>query len=986
MSEMDMPANELLSELVKYDKEDKAIHFLIHLDKPKRQLIKKHLKDFKWVYEFDQETFMNQQGYMAYKPIPKGTDSQRKILGLAHFVCSDQKTFEKEWSNRRNMNMDLLRQVLPSYCPSWFSKCINDALITGNSWSWLSYYELIELEELGYCELLPEGIVLSLASTINANRSEFDPDKNYKMLLEKPITIDKHLWYLFRFETPINWSDNYSYNANRFGLSWSEIFLRLSQEKKIDRSRVMHECLLASNRNFNKVLSGWFIDLFLKFEPQTEELLAIQDTIHNCLNSPQSKVVNASLKMIKSLVKEKKYDHLAFIDMTPVLLNAEVKSVIQSTLLILEKIAAKDKALQNEIACAVCSAFHLQDGNIQSKAAKLIEKYGDPKSDQLKDELNIYTEVIMTDAKHILSNYLIKEEIAVQNEPLEESFEEEKNEIKLPENMDDLIFLASRAFDNVDHNDLEILMASLVTFHKEIITGDLNQFGPAVQKALKVIFSDWNSRMGWLEHLFANFFLSFMNSRAKEVTDGSKKNIVVGLINEYVAADKKKAEEIRFYKTKPISLDTWKASNSGNDSYRVFKEVCFLASTDQVLQKQLPILSTPTHEPSWLHPNTLLNRLAIYKLHNIQVNSFDLQFAIARLDLKVKDIDHQLIKNIYPSLQPIFLFLFGKEHNPTPNAELDMVWRTAVTARSEDNFNDTFASFPSSWFNPNYLTGTFKWSIIKEDYMRKVYDNKLGFVDKPDTRFVLKFDKQKEYLEKEDDRGFISKLIKPTKKLPEKIGWNFYFHSGFVHQNFGLGVQKNDVQRMLYASPNSVGRLIFSIVKNTLMFADLNGENDKRVVNNALNALCELPFRKNGLEQDFVGMSLMCSDKESRFVAVEVWNRIVISDQVNNDIIGSSIAKMTYLNFASLKRFTDLLPTMITYSNAHKKSLMEILESCILQMDNTPVNNTKKLLETYYELTSGRSDYQINDQVLSKLELWQKNSSGLKAIISKLEN
>jgi hypothetical protein len=67
------------------------------------------------------------------------------------------------------------------------------------------------------------------------------------------------------------------------------------------------------------------------------------------------------------------------------------------------------------------------------------------------------------------------------------------------------------------------------------------------------------------------------------------------------------------------------------------------------------------------------------------------------------------------------------------------------------------------------------------------------------------------------------------------------------------------------------------------------------------------------------------------------------------------------LEWAPVKRFTDLIQhQMLSVSKNHNNALEELISNILLQMDK-PVTNLKKLLEVYHEvLAFNQSEANIN--------------------------
>jgi hypothetical protein len=105
------------------------------------------------------------------------------------------------------------------------------------------------MDEKGYVEPRPE--------LLGHHLSNYPSD-----LDEHPETLETHFWYLCEYPS----------KSLPFRKEWFPLVQKLISEQKIERKRFLRECLLASNRNFNKNVTGWFMDAFTVLKPTEEEL------------------------------------------------------------------------------------------------------------------------------------------------------------------------------------------------------------------------------------------------------------------------------------------------------------------------------------------------------------------------------------------------------------------------------------------------------------------------------------------------------------------------------------------------------------------------------------------------------------------------------------------------------------------------------------------------------------------------------------------
>ncbi len=212
------------------------------------------------------------QGYTRGR---KATDTHVQILGLASFVCLDRESFEKIDVHDQILHERVLESVLPWYCPAWFSDYVNHYAASHYLPTSFSYDYLIRLMQKGWVRPQEEVVTQFMPQLIYELRDHqwvYCPEN----LTRHAIALEQHLWYLFRYETNINWSDRYLLygEQDQRETDWKCTLKLLADGGKIDRHRLLRETLAAASQPFNKALNQWFIDLLHYLEPTREELLA----------------------------------------------------------------------------------------------------------------------------------------------------------------------------------------------------------------------------------------------------------------------------------------------------------------------------------------------------------------------------------------------------------------------------------------------------------------------------------------------------------------------------------------------------------------------------------------------------------------------------------------------------------------------------------------------------------------------------------------
>ncbi|MGB3851174.1 MAG: DUF6493 family protein [Tunicatimonas sp.] len=204
----------------------------------------------------------------------RASSVQAQMLALASFVCLDRASLVRTNVPDLLLQERVLDAVLPWYCPSWFSDYVNDYAEAHYLPASFSYDYLIRMMQHGWVRPHEAVITQFLPQLIYELRG---PEWIYcpENLTRHEVTVREHLWYLFRYETNVNWSDRHLlYGAeNEHDTDWKYTLKLLAAGRKIDRHRLLKETVEAASRSFNPALHQWFLDLLDYLEPTPEELL-----------------------------------------------------------------------------------------------------------------------------------------------------------------------------------------------------------------------------------------------------------------------------------------------------------------------------------------------------------------------------------------------------------------------------------------------------------------------------------------------------------------------------------------------------------------------------------------------------------------------------------------------------------------------------------------------------------------------------------------
>ncbi|MCT2561326.1 DUF6493 family protein [Chryseobacterium herbae] len=531
---------------------------------------------------------------------------------LAALACSTHRDeYAKLSPGYYAVPIHLADELFESYTPEWL----------GNSYQFLrniDYLKVMEWQHTGYLTLNDEIAAHLLSESLVSNHTADE------ILFTYPETLDAHIWLLFQYNSNIT----YHYKNEK---NWKVFFKDLIHKNKIDRLKVLQSCLDAVSLNFSKDHNMWFLELFSYLEPSSKEVLALQDSLFSVFHAPQQSLFVPVLKILNSVITDSDFKENDFLNASSTLPGLQIKNILNTWLQTVEKIAKNNKKYREEICLFVLPVFMSKDASIQTKAVKIILKYGDSNSEKFKNELQAYTESLLSDTKIALEKFLISN----NNEATElvETEELDSWHVSQPispiENISDFIFFAPQVFSKNEPNDFDLFLDALLRFNTEISEEHFTQLEPAFKAALKV-----KGSVG-MHHLYATFFIAY------------------GLLKL-----KKGAPVLNEAKKEFPALENW----IGKRTPLIFKAYHqFLLGIFDLLKQEkiLPLLSIADHTPCWIDIRLLIDKLKIYQDQKEFPVPFDLQRAVLRVRKEnfgeaQKYAQKQLTEEYVQLLDPVF--------------------------------------------------------------------------------------------------------------------------------------------------------------------------------------------------------------------------------------------------------------------------------------------------------------------------------------------
>ncbi len=932
--------------------------FLKGLDAGQRKTLAAHLKKLAAEYlEYKKTDPQNRTGASFYFE-QKATVLQKHILAAAVFVCSDRKEVDKWHLGHLLLDKATLENVLDWYCPDWFNDYINSFAGAESMSSldyalvaWLADKRFVAPVEPLIARLLPMAIY---SYDLDVRNAEY----NQAALYEYPITLAEHIWYLFQHETSVNWVDKHPVTTPGISRTWTHVFTQLSAAGQLDRMRVLKESLLASNRNFNKTLSGWFVELFTALAPTAEELQQLQPELMMVLSAPHSKPVNTALQHLKQLTDAKQLNIAAFLDHTPLLLSSPTKAVVTNTLGILEKLVKQNKTLSQQVSLAACHALLHSDDDIQTRAAKLIKQYGAADDTALRDTIAPYQETMRINARELLQGFMTPVDVAstpvindinTNGAPAVEgnasSALDATTAIGTIGSFDELLFLASQVFDDNQPYHADQLIAALITWHPVIKQEEVAKLEPVFQRAYKYLMANRNGS-SMLNESMAIFLISYsrwLTELFPAAAEGISK-----IHEKYVKEDAAlKQQHPKSYSTR---IHTMEALSAGAPNNLFGAWLRFLGRTLDKIKAgdSLAPLSTPTHAPAWIAPEILTDRLQQYQAQGVTPDEWDMQVALSRMKPGAAATAlAYAAERLNGEYLRLLQFLLDKDARPQGPFEHPSWWMMAALAKTPLVTYEELASVPYHKIARHRLNGQFAWQI-------KTIAEKNPYT-------------QEAYVRKELTILEINRPASLDAQPPLLYEYMAMMPKYFASHHPEIG-------RMLLWTPNNLEPLLAHVC-GSLIYGHFPEEYGRKMVTNAVQTLHSIPGQWGPMGHLFIATSMLCGDKTIAAIAAEIWVNGVTTGTIDNNLLGAAIGKQQAHEFVPLKRFTDLaMGQLFRLSEQHNRALEQVVLAIIYELPEEPVKNLKKLLEIYQELLVANQSQVGNEQVRRLLAVWSGNA------------
>jgi Family of unknown function (DUF6493) len=201
----------------------------------------------------------------------------------------------------------------------------------------------------------------------------------FRGLLEDEELLDRELWTIFEVDAASElgsatvWEPGPGVTATQTTRNrWQYALLRLAEEGRIDRVRLLDASLDALTRDFRASTVGWYASFHESLEPSREERVARLDRYLALLGSPAPAVVKEGLAALRSIESEIPLDVLARVAVAP--LTGRQKNLATETLALLDRCAKRQPDAAATLLAAAAHALGHERQDVQERALALIER------------------------------------------------------------------------------------------------------------------------------------------------------------------------------------------------------------------------------------------------------------------------------------------------------------------------------------------------------------------------------------------------------------------------------------------------------------------------------------------------------------------------------------------------------------------------------------------------------------------------------------
>jgi hypothetical protein len=753
-------------------------------------------------------------------------------------------------------------------------------------------------------------------------------------------------------------------------VTWQEVLLQLVESGHLDRADILTRCLLALRRDFRRSLLAWFKELFLALKPTLTERLARQSELTELLPHALPTVANFAMEQLRELMPEPGFS------LAPLLLYADnlltrpdLKTGLRTLLTSLLKLPKQDAAHAPVVARLLAAALPHPDGQVQERAAKgLASLLAAPRPLLSPEEtatalaaIQANADLLAAPARTALAAWLPA--VASVDSEVETAFYAPATQFT-PElspataivpvaDWHELLFLTGQVLRHDDPAATERWLDGLLRLHGQLPAGFAGQLRP------------------YLAQLFPEIKKASDAEVAAILTRPVRVYGYQGLVQTLLlswATD--------FTVPRVDSVDILQPHKFPNPLLPISKCRYLLAEKLLMERRNLPLLSTPTHQPAWVAPSGLVSRLLAYQAAGVAPELSDLAVALARTahahPAEAAEALRQLPAIADSGLRELLTWFLGPAGQPLP------ALANATEQRPPAGLQSTITdALPELWAiaaRTKAPAGSFPTlpAVLGYDYpglaqpllttFEEVQrENQYSDPDQPSQTKTFRF------IELAWASGALAAAPSPLLLYAPPFGKSEY---GSWEGNW---VMAQDLVFLLALVPG-YGAPLYEQILRSAAWADNLETNERDMVAQTLRALLNPGPAFESAETALVACGLVHHTPLCRSLAHEVLLRAVAEGRLQPAPLGRVLGQQLAIGYTPVPRLSDGLAVLIGIDAVTDDALRQVLDALLPELPASPLRNMRKLLEAYSNLRV-RTSRPVPAAVSARLHEWRAAAS-----------
>jgi hypothetical protein len=249
----------------------------------------------------------------------------------------------------------------------------------------------------------------------SANRRPFAD-----VLLEDPGLLEDEIWRFFELEPKRLQLDLLTdWRRMPAEYSWSATLVKLSDEGKLARSRLLDATLDGLHRDLHEIRARWFAGLHDRLSPTVDERAERSGRYFSLLQSRNNSTVLFAAKTLAELQKAGRLEPSDVLDNVRPALAGRTKAVVSAALKLFDG-AARDGDSGNRAAEVAAEALLHDWPDVQKSAVNIIERYGRADDAALRDVVRERLDGVAPSQRHRLTAWLASAVTATAATPTED--------------------------------------------------------------------------------------------------------------------------------------------------------------------------------------------------------------------------------------------------------------------------------------------------------------------------------------------------------------------------------------------------------------------------------------------------------------------------------------------------------------------------------------------------------------------------------------